>query len=185
MCILAVIDYSVDDFRFKYDFLLWLPLVASLFYFTFIKPFISVIDLKVFPNHLLVKSQYGKAQDINDLVIPANSIKNIQPEYEYNCKFNHSTKWLPGNPGEGKWEGWFIYLAWLPVDLTAIAVETTEGKYLIGCNDPVDVAEKLNELYASQIQKEDALKLADRIRKRFKGKEFEDSTTLIREDRER
>jgi len=38
---------------------------------------------------------------------------------------------------------------------------------------------------AARVDAESALRLADRIRSRFKGREFDDSAELIHEDRER
>lgn len=116
----------------------------------------ALVDLLVFKEHLTIKSRFSFAVTPKpDATISADSITNIQAHPDINCELPHSNSWNPGTRGSGDWEGWITYVATDSVKSSEIAVETTEGKYLIGCNDPVDVAKKLNELYASQIQKHD------------------------------
>lgn len=146
--IIMIVNPEFED-KFNYIWIFFL-IIWNFVFLVFYGKGADCIQTFVFPDRLEIKS----GSLLRRILIRADNIVNITPKPEVNCIVIYSASWSLGSVGMREWDGWKTYIVSDSDNSSAIAVETTDGNYLIGCDDPVDVAEKLNELYATQIQKQ-------------------------------
>ena len=101
--------------------------------------FTPVVRIKAFDDRLHIAYGYTKLASFNLAREKIVSIRAVQ----YNPMIDFGGWGVKG--GAGKWKGWTAFTA--SISNKALAIETTEKKYLVGCRDPDEAETMLRNLY--------------------------------------
>lgn len=109
------------------------------------------VRLRAFPDYVEVNGGLWPVTLYNRLRIPAGDIVSIHAEVLVECDYFNETEvpsyLSPGVNGKGRWLGWQAVIVTEGEIASALAIITKDVKWLIGCNDPVQASEKLQEVY--------------------------------------
>ncbi|HEX9744732.1 MAG TPA: hypothetical protein VGB30_04835 [bacterium] len=116
----------------------WIFRVTMLFSAALLFFFLPEVRGKAWEDHLEVK--YGFTGLVG-FKLDYSKIKSIKA-VEYNGLKDFGGWGIKG--GAGKWKGWTAFTA--SITNTAIAVETTEKNYLVGCQNPEEAESMLRNI---------------------------------------
>ncbi len=112
------------------------------------------VRLRAYANYLEVTCGAWPLSLYQPLSIHVKKVISIHAEKRVEATYFirlHEAGWhYPGSNGVSKWKGWRAIISTEDKTTSALAIETREENWLIGCPDPDEAVKKLQEIYTDK-----------------------------------
>ena len=137
---------AIPHFEFIFDWYSSIFLVVIVGWVWIWLTGIEIITIKAYADRLDVCHIYFTWNPPPVIDVPVSGIYEITaiPEIKVDKRTN---KHEVMGDSTGKWKEYFVLTAPASDETSALAIDTNQGKWLVGCPDAVEVSRKLRELY--------------------------------------